>query len=257
MFSIITVTLNNHAGLRRTYQSLQTQNHKGFEWIVIDGGSADETLEFLRKNPPETLISEPDQGLYDAMNKGIKLARRDYVLFLNAGDALASPDILHKISEDLKTPSSQNSTPRPYAFLYGDALELEDNSALRLKPARPYHKRRWGMITHHQAMLYHRENLQHFSYDLSYKIAADYDLTLRFLGSILESEILYLPFPICIFEAGGLSQQKAGLGRKEQFKARQKHKNCPLAMNALIYSVQAASLALRRIVPPLYWRLRG
>lgn len=250
MFSIITVTLDNYEGLRRTHQSLTAQTCRNFEWIVMDGGSADDTLEFLERHPPAHLVSEPDQGLYDAMNKGIALARREYVLFLNAGDCFAAADTLDAIFQSIR------NAPKEYVFLYGDALEWERDGTLKPKPARPQKAMLRGMFTHHQAMLYRREKLQHFCFDLRYKIAADYDLTLRFLQGVSEPEILYLPNPVCIFEAGGLSQQKAAQGRKEQFDIRARLRLCSRFMNAIIYTAQTASLMLRRVWPALYWRLR-
>ena len=89
-FSIITVTYNAAKVLEDTIQSIVTQTYKNLEYIIVDGGSTDETLDIIHKYQEHitTVISEPDQGLYDAMNKGIKLATGDYLCFLNAGDGL-------------------------------------------------------------------------------------------------------------------------------------------------------------------------
>ena len=86
-FSIITVTYNAAKVLEDTIQSIVTQTYKNLEYIIVDGGSTDETLDIIHKYQEHitTVISEPDQGLYDAMNKGIKLATGDYLCFLNAG----------------------------------------------------------------------------------------------------------------------------------------------------------------------------
>lgn len=86
--SIITVNFNNDAGLRRTLESVKNQNLSNVEFIIIDGGSSDKSLAFIHehKNIVTTFVSEPDNGIYDAMNKGIRMATGDYLLFLNSGD---------------------------------------------------------------------------------------------------------------------------------------------------------------------------
>ena len=95
-FSIITVTYNAGAVLEDTIQSVITQTYKNMEYIIVDGGSKDRTLQIIEqyKEHIHTVISEPDKGLYDAMNKGIKLATGDYLCFLNAGDELHEDDTL-------------------------------------------------------------------------------------------------------------------------------------------------------------------
>ena len=104
-FSIITVTYNAGAVLEDTIQSVITQTYKNVEYIIVDGGSKDRTLQIIEqyKEHIHTVISEPDKGLYDAMNKGIKLATGDYLCFLNAGDELHEDDTLqlmvHSITE--------------------------------------------------------------------------------------------------------------------------------------------------------------
>ena len=101
--SIITVNLNNDIGLVLTIQSILAQTYQLFEYIVIDGGSTDRSLDIIRENTH--LItkweSSPDKGIYDAMNKGIKQARGQYLLFLNSGDLLTNPMILEKIAPKL------------------------------------------------------------------------------------------------------------------------------------------------------------
>ena len=95
-FSIITVTYNAGATLEDTIQSVITQSYKNLEYIIVDGGSKDRTLGIIRqyRTHIHTIVSEPDRGLYDAMNKGIRLATGDYICFLNAGDELHEDDTL-------------------------------------------------------------------------------------------------------------------------------------------------------------------
>lgn len=102
-FSIITVTYNAEKVLEDTIQSIVTQSYKNVEYIIVDGGSTDGTLTIVNKYKEHihTIVSEPDKGLYDAMNKGIKLATGDYLCFLNAGDGLHEDDTLLRIVHSL------------------------------------------------------------------------------------------------------------------------------------------------------------
>ncbi len=102
--SIITINLNNSAGLDKTMKSVLVQSFRDFEYIVIDGGSNDGSVEILKSfeklysNKTEIIwLSETDKGIYNAMNKGIDLAHGEYLLFLNSGDSLVNPDILQTV----------------------------------------------------------------------------------------------------------------------------------------------------------------
>lgn len=255
LFSIVTITKDNCDGLKKTMHSVDAQTFTDFEWIVIDGKSTDGTLDILRERRSETrtaqnpfrFISEYDEGIYDAMNTGISEARGHYILFLNAGDELASPDILEIIEPcAVKKPE----------FIYGDALEPLKNGKAELKSARRYKELPWGMITHHQAMFYRRHSIRDFkiSYSLLYDVAADYDFTVRFL--LHAKKIRYIPKPICIFEQGGLSQKQAAKGRREQYIIREKLDMLPVHKNLWILFVQTLIWNIRRFAPPLYWALR-
>lgn len=204
VFSIITVTFNHFEGLKKTYKSITNQSLKSHEWIVIDGNSSDETKKWL-KTAKAHWVSEPDKGLYDAMNKGIERATGQYLLFLNSGDTLADAQNLEQIRRTI-----ENSKPD---FIYGDAYEGDF-----LKRTKPHTKIARGMFTHHQAMLYKRSAIGKLRYDLKYKIAADYDFTARFLKNTKHA--LYCEIPICIFEIGGLSQTNANQARKEEARIR-------------------------------------
>ena len=123
VLSVITVCYNSSNVLPATIDSLLIQTWTQFEYLVIDGASKDETgplLDhtrslFLEKKIPFRSVSEPDKGIYDAMNKGVRMARGKWLLFLNAGDLLASPDTLEKIfSVPLR---DRLSTEIPYAFI--------------------------------------------------------------------------------------------------------------------------------------------
>ncbi|MCK5284695.1 MAG: glycosyltransferase [Alphaproteobacteria bacterium] len=248
LFTIITITLNNLNGLKNTAASIHAQTNQDLEWIIIDGGSNDDTPEWLKKTNA-LWISKKDNGIYNAMNKGLKLANGKYILFLNAGDTLAAPDTLAELAEAIYTCSIVPD------FIYGDALEALTTKECLYKPARPFSKPALGMFTHHQSMLYRREALTDMHYDEKYKIAADYDLTVRFLKN--KDKILYLPVPLCIFESGGISQQNAQLGRKEQMQIRKENKISNTFTNAMIYTIQNLMWKIRQIAPNFYWRIKS
>ena len=111
--SIVTVVFNDLKGLNETYKSLKSQTFTNFEWIVIDGGSTDGTKEFIQNDNQlvKTYTSEPDNGIFDAMNKGIKLATGTWITFLNAGDTYTKPTVLEYIF-------SQNLSNK--TFIYSD-----------------------------------------------------------------------------------------------------------------------------------------
>ena len=177
-FTITTVTLNNLDGLKKTYASIAAQTCTHFEWLVQDGGSTDGSVEYL-KDKNSALISEPDKGIYDAMNRLIDRATGEYILFLNAGDALATPETLQNIESILhQHPHAGGDLPCP-AFIYGDAFEEIDDT-LNLKKSKPHTAIKTGMFTHHQAMLYNRNAIGDLRYNLAYSIAADYDFTAFF-----------------------------------------------------------------------------
>lgn len=239
-FSIITITKNHKHGLKKTASSIQTQTCKNYEWIIVDGDSTDGTQNDFIDYKNALIISEPDKGIYDAMNKGIDKTTGDYIIFMNAGDQFASPDVLQQIL--IATANNPD-------FIYGDSLEDH-----HYKRARSHTKMNWGMFTHHQAMIYKRASLDTLRYNLDYKIAADYDLTLRFLR--LAKNIVYIPLPVCIFETGGTSQTSAGRGRNEQFITRHKNKICSILLNHYIWGFQLIAYCIRSKFESLYWVIK-
>lgn len=244
-FSIITITCNNRTGLLKTAKSIQSQTCPDYEWIIIDGASTDGTQGDFERYTQAYITSEPDNGIYDAMNKGIGKAIGDYLIFMNAGDQFASPDTLEKTKAAIRNVS--------YDLIYGDSFEESETEFL--KRAKPHTTIERGMFTHHQAIFYSRSALDGLLYDTSYKIAADYDLTLRFLKKE-KRNCLRLSFPICIFESGGISQRQIKMGRDEQFRAR-KNSGLPFLKNLAITQKQKTASMFRRLFPFLYWKLKS
>lgn len=176
LFSIITVTYNAAAVLLPTLQSVAEQSCKEYEYIVVDGASTDATLELVRRSGvPTRIISERDKGIYDAMNKGMKIARGTYLIFMNAGDAFYSADTLQAIKERI-------GTRRP-GVIYGEtAIVDEQRQYVMMRRLRAPEHLTWrsfavGMVVCHQAFIVRRDLAP--QYDLSYRYSADVDWCIR------------------------------------------------------------------------------
>jgi len=174
LFSIITVTYNASQWLERTIQSVISQSYPNIEYIIIDGNSTDGTLEIIKKRQSFIThwISEPDNGLYDAMNKGLKLASGDYVWFINAGDSLYSKTTVQKIVDVLGVGNVPD-------IIYGETQIVDKQGGeLAMRRLKAPDKLSWksfrmGMLVCHQSFLVKRIIAE--PYDLKYKFASDYD----------------------------------------------------------------------------------
>ena len=250
-FTIVTVCLNNLDGLKCTYQSLKEQSCKDYEWIVVDGESNDGTVEWIRSLAEGSCrwISEPDKGLYDAMNKGIDIATGRWLLFLNSGDELATADVLERVVE-------VSDRHVKAAMIYGDALERMDDGALVLKPAHSASRVWYGMFTHHQAMIYQRDFVGAQRYRLDYRIAADYAFTCELLGR--HAEAIHEPLPVCIFEGGGITStgDVHVEGMKEQWRIGRDILKRAIPQRLFVLGMHLAKHAVMRLTPGMYRRIR-
>lgn len=175
-FSIITVAYNAAAVLRPTLQSVAEQSCKEYEYIVVDGASTDGTLDTVRNaGIPVRIISEPDKGIYDAMNKGMKIARGEYIIFMNAGDSFYSADTLQAIRQSV-------GARRP-GVIYGEtAIVDQQGQFLMMRRLRAPEHLTWrsfasGMMVCHQAFIVRRDLAP--QYDLRYRYSADVDWCIR------------------------------------------------------------------------------
>lgn len=162
------------AGLALTQSSIANQSYEDFEWIVIDGGSSDGTVTLLEQCNQNNLrwISEKDDGIYDAMNKGIGMCRGDYVVFLNAGDCFSDSRVVAEVSDFLSAPQGL-----PVDVLCcGANLVLADGRKVYRPPKRVDEYIWHGLPANHQATYYRRVALGTQPYDLRFKICGDYFL---------------------------------------------------------------------------------
>jgi len=212
-FSVITICRNNLAELKHTFNSIKNQTHRDFEWIVVDGNSTDGTKEWLQQIRLARWKSEPDAGIFDAMNKGLERAQGTYLIFMNSGDQFANNEILEKVYEA----ATDNSMP---GFIYGDSLDIDENKSEFYRKAKN-HKMNWrGMITQHQAMFFNKNAIGNTKYQLRYPITGDYAFISEILGKLDDGEILKLDFPICKFDMGGTNEQQRMNALKEDLKIR-------------------------------------
>ncbi len=180
-FSIITVTYNAGKVLEDTIQSVITQTYKNVEYIIVDGKSTDGTMDIVNRYREHihTIVSEPDKGLYDAMNKGINLATGDYLCFLNAGDELHEDDTLQLIVHSL---NGEKELPD---VIYGEtAIVDEEGHFLRMRRLSTPEHLTWksfqhGMLVCHQAFMPRRDLA--VKYNLKYRFSADFDWCIRIM----------------------------------------------------------------------------
>ena len=189
-FSIITVTYNAEATIEVTLRSVQQQTYRQIEHIIVDGGSKDHTLSIIEafKDDYLRVISEPDKGLYDAMNKGIRLAKGEYLCFLNAGDTFHEADTLEKMIK-----SSRNSIVNrqssivncQWSIMYGETAIVDANRRfLHMRRHQAPEELSWksfkqGMLVCHQAFFVKRSLAE--PYDLQYKYSSDFDWCIRMM----------------------------------------------------------------------------
>lgn len=205
--TIVTVNLNNATGLRATIKSVLSQSFTDYEYIIVDGGSTDSSTDVIKEyaNKLACWVSEPDKGIYNAMNKGILKAQGEYLQFLNSGDCLIDENILLKVFK----------ISSPVDIIYGDIYEImpDGNKKLQvsLKPDRltlaNFNSNKSATIQHPAAFI-HKSLFVKELYDESYKILADIKF---FIDRIIiqNCTIEYLPFPVANFNLEGLSSNPA------------------------------------------------
>ena len=193
-FTIITVTLNSEDTIQRCINSLNAQNFKDFEYIIVDGVSRDSTLQIIDNNRDlvDSLISEVDSGLYDAMNKGISIARGRFVGILNSDDEFL-PETLFLVSKHLESnPDSQ--------VVYGDLFMGESMTEVLVVPFDEISTR---MIPHPTVFVSLETYRKHGLFNTEYEVAADYELMLR-LRSV-GAKFFKVNAPLAIMHPGGFS----------------------------------------------------
>lgn len=210
--SVITVVFNNVADIERTMKSVIGQSYPNIEYIVIDGASKDGTRQVIEKYRHKLthFISEPDQGIYDAMNKGLALASGDYVLFMNSGDEIYAPETVSEVFSS-----------SPSGDIYYGETEMYDenwNSLGQRRHRAPehfdWHSFKFGMNISHQAIYVKRSLTE--PYDLQYKYSADIDWIIK--AAKKSSNNVNTHLYVAKYLVGGMSKKKHLASLKERFR---------------------------------------
>jgi glycosyltransferase involved in cell wall biosynthesis len=219
-FSIITVTYNAEKLLEDTIQSVITQTYHNIEYIIIDGDSNDTTPDIIEKYRPyiHTVVSEPDKGIYDAMNKGLALATGDYLCFLNAGDSLYEDDTLISMVQSICSKELPD-------VMYGEtALVDEKRHFLRMRRLSAPGELTWksfkqGMLVCHQAFFAKRSLAE--PYDLQYRFSSDFDWCIRIMK---KSNILHnTRLTVIDYLEKGITTANRKASLKERYRIMVKH----------------------------------
>ena len=216
--SIITINRNNAAGLEKTMQSVASQTCKEFEYIVVDGASTDDSVEVIKRLAPQfgerlKWISEPDKGIYNAMNKGMRMATGEYFQILNSADCLASDDVTERMLAELE----KQGNP---LMLYGNMIKCFSNGEKILDKS--FAGRPITMIGMYTGTLNHNPTYIHSSlfdkygyYDETLKIVSDWKW---FLQSIIlyGEKPVYADINVTLFDMNGVSETNKDLNKTER-----------------------------------------
>ena len=219
--SFITVVFNNRDNLEKTIGAIRNQKYTNTEFIIIDGGSTDGTLEIIEKNKEVVshFVSEKDNGIYDAMNKGLRAASGEYVWFMNSGDIPSDEDILNKVF----------SKEKDGDVYYGDTEMVDEegksygNRTLKTPPKELNWKKMInGMVVSHQSMIVRRAICD--EYDMNYRFVADIDWAIKLLKK--SDKVINTHLTLSKFLIGGYSRKYTIKSLKERFRMLCKHFNC-------------------------------
>lgn len=208
LISIITVVYNGETTIKDTIESVLNQTYNNIEYIIIDGNSTDNTLKivkeygekFKEKGIIYKWISEPDNGIYDAMNKGIDLANGKWINFMNSGDLFCNTSVLYDLTQDFKDDSKD--------VIYGDTLAIFEKHSKKLTPRRlsEFYK---GMPFCHQSVFIKSKKMEQIKFNTDYTICSDYDFFYRlYLSGI---PYYYVNSIISIYDLNGVSSNSSAL----------------------------------------------
>lgn len=217
--SVITVVFNDEKHIEKTILSVLKQTYNKIQYIIVDGKSTDNTLEIIKKykDKIDTIVSEPDKGLYDAMNKAIKLVKGDYVCFLNSGDTFFCETTIEQAIASINKNMPQ--------IIYGDTLIVDEQGNEKGKRRhRPPQKLNWksfrnGMLVCHQAFWVHSSIIENYNQNFQY--SADFEWCIRLMK---KSQNIHNTNQMLIrFLDGGLTKKRMKSSLKERYKIMKKY----------------------------------
>ena len=202
--SIITVSYNSESTIRNTIESVLEQDYADIEYIIVDGASTDDTMDIVSEyeNHIAHVISEPDKGIYDAMNKGINISTGDVIGILNSDDFYSTPSSLSSLMNQMYSANADT--------VFADLVLVDPRDTsrvVRCYDSSRFHpsKLRFGWMPAHPTFLVKRELYEKFGgYSLNYRIAADYEMVARLLYKA-GATYVYLPDIVVKMRAGGIS----------------------------------------------------
>lgn len=239
--TVVTVCYNAENEIESTMRSTLEQDHIDLEYILIDGKSNDKTLEIINKVKNENhvrnikVISEPDQGIYDAMNKGINLATGEFLVFMNAGDFFYDNTTLTKVIAFLEENPSTD-------ILYGNCGYTTENTIQHPSPFWTRGKGYQGVGFCHQATYVRVSILKKYPFNLKYTISADYDQMFQLYKS--GCNFSYFNMPLCKFNLNGVSYSF-----KNRIELYVQNAEIAGEQNSLAYKLAILKLKLIRILP--------
>lgn len=250
--SVITVCYNSVATIEDTLRSVARQTHPDVEHIVVDGGSTDGTWEIIERNRHRIAkaVTEPDQGIYDAMNKGIRMASGELVGMLNSDDVYETDQVLARVAEIMKNPNLD--------ACYGDLIYVDRGSMLRVlrywksNIYRPGACLRGWMPAHPTFFLRRALYVRYGGYDLEFRLQSDYEMMLR-LFEIHRIRAEYIPEILVRMRMGGVSNSSIGnviVGNLEAMRACRKN-NFPVTP---LFIVRKVLSRLLQFSARLYFR---
>ena len=235
--SIITVTYNNVSVINDCLDSVKLQNYNNIEHIIIDGGSTDGTLQYLQSKRAEfkTLISEPDNGIYDAMNKGIKYSTGDIVGFLNSDDFYANNEVISKVVSEFEKESNLQAC-------YSDSIYINKKFTSKIVRYFKSCEFRHGLFSKgwcppHPTFFVKKSIYESYGYfDLNYNIASDIDLMMRFL-EIHKIRSKYVPEVWVKMRMGGTTNKSLKNILKQNFEILNSLKKNKLEFSPLVFFI--------------------
>ncbi len=224
--SIITITYNNLAGLQKTAASVLAQTATDFEWVIIDGDSTDGTKAYLdtlradarrgtsRRLAALQIVSEPDMGIYNAMNKGIRMAQGEYIQILNAGDCLAASDVTERMLFEL----SRHAQKKMVDILYGNMLKVDPTGRVIGKSGEVGRSLRqyYSATLNHDCAYIRRALFDVYGfYDESLRIVSDWKWYLQAIG-MGHVDPIYVDIDVTLFDSAGISETHLDLRQAER-----------------------------------------
>ena len=211
-YSVITINYNNCEGLHQTIDSVLGQTYKDFEYIIIDGGSTDGSVEVLEEYGDKThfWVSEPDNGIYHAMNKGVAHAHGEYCIFMNSGDCFFDTFVLQDVAS--MNLYQDIIVGRDYHF-----CPKQEKGFATILPTRTSMITLYMQALPHQSTFYKSTLFSNSLYDESLKLVADHKFNIQKI-CVDNSQVIYINRVICLRESGGLSDSNQALSSKESSK---------------------------------------